>query len=220
MSVEVLGISGSPIPNSNTDHAVQAMLEATGLETAFVKLSTLRIEPCRGCLACKDTNICAVQDGGPALAEQFQTAKAVVLGAYTPYCSLDARTKAFMERMYCLRHRKDLRRAKIAASVITTICPPEATHMPPAVKTAADQLNLWMKSEGMNNLGSMVIVGNPPCIRCGYGDECKWSAIKGRLGPEGTVSSYGVNRFEKNEHLQQNARELGQRIRTAILAAE
>jgi multimeric flavodoxin WrbA len=99
MAAEVLGISGSPIPDSNTDRAVKCALEATGLSTDFVKLSDLRMEPCRACLGCKDTNKCVVEDDAQALAEKFRTAKAFVLGAYTPYSSLDARTKMFMERM-------------------------------------------------------------------------------------------------------------------------
>ena len=41
MSIQIVGISGSPIPNSNTDRAVQRILEFTGLSTQFVKLSDL-----------------------------------------------------------------------------------------------------------------------------------------------------------------------------------
>ena len=49
MVVQVLGISGSAIPNSNTDRAVRYILERTGLETEFVKLSELQIAPCIRC---------------------------------------------------------------------------------------------------------------------------------------------------------------------------
>ena len=41
MSVQVVGISGSPIPDSNTDRAVERILELTGLTSQFVKLSDL-----------------------------------------------------------------------------------------------------------------------------------------------------------------------------------
>ncbi len=218
MAVEVLGISGSPIPDSNTDRAVKCALEATGLSTAFVKLSDLRMEPCRACLGCKDTNVCVVQDDTQALAEQFRGAKAFVLGAYTPYSSLDARSKMFMERMYCLRHLTGLNRGKIGATVITSACPPDVPGMPPAYETAVTQVNIWMMEEGMNNLGSMVVLGNVPCIRCGYGDQCEMSAIKMLGGAEATVASFGVHRFEASDALQQNARDLGQKIRAAVLA--
>ena len=40
-SVDVLGISGSPLSNSNTDQALRHMLAATGLKTEFVKFSEL-----------------------------------------------------------------------------------------------------------------------------------------------------------------------------------
>lgn len=218
MAAEVLGISGSPIPDSNTDRAVKCALEATGLSTAFVKLSDLRMEPCRACLGCKDTNKCVVEDDAQALAAQFREAKAFVLGAYTPYSSLDARTKMFMERMYCLRHQAGLNRGKIGASVITTACPPEVAGMPPAYATANSQIGIWMMEEGMNNVGSMVVLGNVPCIKCGYGDQCEMSAVKMLGGPGSTVESFGVHRFETNDALQQNARELGRKIRAAVLA--
>ena len=39
MSAQILGISGSPVRHSNTDRAVQAVLDATGLESEFIKLS-------------------------------------------------------------------------------------------------------------------------------------------------------------------------------------
>jgi multimeric flavodoxin WrbA len=218
MAAEVLGISGSPIPNSNTDQAVQAVLEATGLSTAFVKLSDLRLEPCRGCLACKDTNTCVLDDDGPALAEQFLSAKAFVVGGFTSYCSLNALTKTFMERMYCLRHQKGLNNGKIGASVITTAIPPGSAGMPPAYETAAGQINFWMMIENMNNLGSLAQVGNPPCISCGYGDPCPWSGVK-MQGPEATVASVGVNCFKKDEILIEKARDLGNRIGAAVRAA-
>ena len=36
--MKVLGVSGSPIRNSNTDRALKAVLEATGAETELIKL--------------------------------------------------------------------------------------------------------------------------------------------------------------------------------------
>ncbi len=220
MSTEVLGISGSPIPNSNTDRAVQCVLEATGLTTAFMKLSDLRMEPCRACLACKDTNRCVVQDDALALAEQFRAAKAFVLGTYTSYSSLDARSKIFMERMYCLRHRAGLNQGKVGAAVITTACPPEVPGMPPASQTTAAQVAIWMMEEGIVNVGSMVSVGNPPCIRCGHGDSCQFSGIKMLHGPNATVASLGVRQFATHDIQVREAQELGRKIRAAVLDAK
>ena len=39
MKTQILGISGSPIKNSNTDRLIEAVLESSGLQTEFAKLS-------------------------------------------------------------------------------------------------------------------------------------------------------------------------------------
>ena len=48
MNTAVLGISGSPVKNSNTDRLIKAVLAATGLEFEFVKLSQTN-GPSSGC---------------------------------------------------------------------------------------------------------------------------------------------------------------------------
>ena len=218
MSVQVLGISGSPIRDSNTDRAVKRILEETGLRTQFVKLSQLEFEPCRACLGCVNSNRCVVADDARELAEEFHDAPAFVLGAFTPYSSLDARTKAFMERMYCHRHRVGGNSGKVGVSVITTACRPGAPDLPAAAETAASQIAFWMREEGMENLGSMVVHGNVPCIRCGRGDACPMSGVKMLFGPEATVESVGVNTFEEDQSLLQTAKELGEKVRRAVLS--
>lgn len=216
MSTRILGISGSPIADSNTDRAVKAVLAASGLEADFIKLSDLRLEPCRACLGCKDNNTCVVEDDAQGVAARFRAARAFVIGGYTPYSSLDARTKAFMERMYCLRHQTGLNRGKVGAAVITTACRPDLPGLPPAAQTASSQIAFWMMEEGMVNAGSLIVLGNVPCIRCGYGDACELSGVKMLHGPSATVESIGVNAFAANQALQEEAAALGKKIREAV----
>jgi multimeric flavodoxin WrbA len=217
VSVQIVGISGSPVPNSNTDRAVRRILEFTRLNSQFIKLSDLDFSPCRACLGCVKTNQCVVQDDGRALAEVFQCASAFVLGGYTPYSSLDARTKAFMERMYCHRHRIGGNARKFGVAGITTACPPGIPGMPPAAETATSQVGFWMMEEGMTNLGTMVIQGNVPCIRCGHGDDCSMSGIKMLYGPEASVASVGVKSFDDDSPLLTAAQDLARKLRDAVL---
>jgi len=217
MTAKVLGISGSPIRNSNTDRAVRFILEHTGLDHEFVKLSQHDLQPCMACLGCKENNQCVVKDDGPTLAEKFRTARAFVLGGFTPYSSLDGRSKTFMERMYCLRHQTGLNRGKFGAAVITTACPPGVEGLPPAAETALSQIKFWMMEEGMVDVGSLVILGNVPCIKCGHGDECEMSGVKMLFGEDATVDSVGVNTFEGDAALQESARQLAAKIREAVV---
>ena len=46
MPAQLIGFSGSPIKNSNTDRLVEAVLDASGLETEFIKLSKHNVRPC------------------------------------------------------------------------------------------------------------------------------------------------------------------------------
>ncbi len=216
MAATLLGISGSPIPNSNTDRAIKRILEKSGLTSQFVKLSDLDVEPCRACLGCVNTNHCVVKDDGQSLAALFREATAFVIGGYTPYSSLDARTKAFMERMYCHRHRAGGNANKFGVSVITTACTPGVPGLPPAAETATSQLAFWMMEEGITNLGTMVIQGNVPCVRCGHGDDCVVSGIKMLYGPEATVTSVGINALEQDALLLSKADELAEKLREAV----
>ncbi|MDY6857102.1 MAG: flavodoxin family protein [Thermodesulfobacteriota bacterium] len=103
MRIEVLGISGSLVKNSNTDRLVKAVLNATGLESDFVKLSTINVRPCVGCKQCVPDNVCKVRDDFQELAEKIKKVKALIIGAYIPYGQIDGFTKALPERFWSLR---------------------------------------------------------------------------------------------------------------------
>jgi len=145
--MKVIGVSGSPIPNSNTDRAVQAALKATGMDSEFVKLADYLVAPCRGCLGCLKTNRCVIDDDGVMLAEKVKQADALIVGGYTSYSSLDARTKAFLERLYPLRHVHGFMRGKPGAAIITTCMPAGDTSLPPAGEMGANAVMFYMAAE-------------------------------------------------------------------------
>ena len=90
MAPQIIGISGSPVKNSNTDRLIQHVLKSSGLQSEFVKLSKLRVAPCIACLGCTKDNICKVKDDYPELAEKVKNAGAVVVGGYPPYGSIES----------------------------------------------------------------------------------------------------------------------------------
>ena len=77
---KVLGISGSPVPNSNTDTLIKTILEATGADQNFVKLSDIQVAPCRACKKCAYTNQCAIDDDFRWLSQMVLDADALVIG--------------------------------------------------------------------------------------------------------------------------------------------
>lgn len=130
--MKVLGVSGSPIKNSNTNRALKLALESTGLETELIKLKDYTVEPCQACLGCVKTNKCVIEDDDIKLAEKAKEADALIIAGFTPYSTLDARTKAFIERLYPLRHTHGYMTGKPGGSIITCAVPSDNKMLPPA----------------------------------------------------------------------------------------
>ena len=211
MSIEVLGISGSPIKNSNTDRLVKAVLGATELEFEFVKLSRINVRPCIACQLCVPDNICKVKDDFPELAIKIKNAKALVIGAYTPYKQIDGFTKALLERFWSLRHVNNLLGGKLCATVLTGLS-----------SDAMDSVNRALASEFQNErmelIGQVTVKGNLPCLFCGMGDECEMSGVKSRFGPDARTCDYPYSRVEDQKEVWEEAmkigRLIGERVRT------
>ena len=212
MSIEVLGISGSPVKNSNTDRLVKAVMDASGLESEFVKLSLIDVRPCLACKKCVPDNVCKVKDDFPELAEKIKEAKALIVGAYIPYGQIDGFTKALLERFWSLRHVNNLLRDKLCATILTGLMP-----------DVLDNVNQSMASElkeyeRMDLIGQLTVQGNVPCLTCGEGDECEMSGLKVLYGPDAKTSDYGYSRVEDQKEVWEEAIRIGrlidERVRT------
>jgi multimeric flavodoxin WrbA len=182
-------------------------LESTGLKTEFVKLSDIQVRPCVACLGCKADNVCKVGDDFPELAVKVRNAGAIVVGGYTPYGSADAFTKAFLERLFSLRHQNGLNRGKLAVTVHTGI-----GRGAPGLNEASEQVVHALKLEGMEVLGSLKAIGNPECMVCGYGETCPMSALPWIFGEDVKVTPEKFCNIESQADLVQSATNLGKEI--------
>lgn len=207
MQPQIIGISGSPIKNSNTDRLVQAVLDSSGLKSEFVKLSQASVRPCIACLGCKKDNICKVKDDFPELAEKVRHAGAVVVGGYSPYGMVDGFTKAFLERLFSLRHQNGLNRGKLAVVVATGI-----GRGAPGLEEASNQIAHALTLEGMEVLGRLKATGNPECMVCGFGETCPMSALPWVFGDDIKVTPEKFCKVEDQTETWEQARVLGQEI--------
>jgi multimeric flavodoxin WrbA len=187
-NMQVLGISGSPTENANTDKLVKAILDATGLETEFIKLSEVNIQPCTACMSCVYTNECVLEDDFREIGKKVLKADALVVGSPTYYASPSAYTKAFMERLYAFRHIKLLTRGKIAAVVAVGLA---------AESAVAEWLGNVLYFGGMEVVGKLTAKGTPCCFVCGPGETCavaSWNAYS----PEIAGQDFGVKEAYKD----------------------
>ena len=215
--MKVIGVSGSPIKNSNTDRAVQMALEATGLETEFLKLKDYTIAPCQACLGCVKTNRCVIEDDGIELAEKVKAADGLIIGAFTPYSSIDSRTKTFLERLYSLRHQHGFMMGKPGGAIITCAVPEGNEMLPPAFDMGKSAVMFYMIEEGMEFAGAARVDGNVPCIKCGKDTECKISGLAMLYGEDATPESVGVKIFEEQPQAVKSVKSLGKKIGQMLL---
>ncbi len=214
MSNEILGISGSPVKNSNTDRLVKTMLDATDRKSEFVKLSDINVRPCLGCKKCVPDNICKVKDDFPELAKKIKKAKALIIGAYCPYGQIDGFTKALLERFWSLRHVNNLLRGKLCATILTCLLPGSMDNVNLSL---ADELKNY---ERMDLVGQLNIQGTVPCLTCGKGDDCEMNGLKMLYGPDARTSDYGYSRVEDQKKVLEEAKRIGrligERLQTTI----
>ncbi len=206
MNIDVLGISGSPIKNSNTDRLVKTILDATENESEFVKLSKINVRPCFACKKCVPDNICKMKDDFQELAEKIKKAKAIIIGAYTPYGQIDAFTKALFERFWSLRHVNNLLRGKLCATVLTGLMPDVLDHVN---QSMAAELRDY---ERMDLIGQLTVNGNLPCLTCGEGDVCQMSVVKVMYGMDAKASDIEYSRVEDQKEIWEEAVRIGRLI--------
>lgn len=207
MTIQVIGISGSPVKNSNTDRLVQAVLHSTGLETEFIKLSKHKVQGCIACMGCIEDNICKVKDDFQEIAKKVKHASAIVIGGYPPYGSLDSFTKAFLERLFSLRHRHGYNRGKLAVTVVTG-----NGRGTPGIDTASDQLKTALSHEGMEVLGQLKVTGNVKCTHCTFMQTCPMSALPRLFGGDVNAVPTIYCRVEDQADTWQQAEKLGREI--------
>jgi multimeric flavodoxin WrbA len=134
-------------------------------------------------------------------------AGAIVVGGYPPYGSLDAFTKAFLERLFSLRHQNCYNRGKLAVTVVTGI-----GRGAPGLDEASDQLNHALTLEGMEVLGKLKVTGITECLVCGFGQDCPMSSLPWIFGEVTEVTPEKFCKVEDQRDTWQQAENLGREI--------
>ena len=99
--VKVIGISGSPRPEGNTEFIVKETLneiKQEGFDTEFISLSGKNIKPCDACLSCKKVKKCIIQDDFEIILTKMIEADGIILGSPVYFGSATPEIKALIDR--------------------------------------------------------------------------------------------------------------------------
>jgi multimeric flavodoxin WrbA len=100
--MKVIGIVGSPRKNGNTGlltkHTLKAISEE-GLRTELIRLAGLEIKPCTACMACKEKEVCLIEDDLFPIYLKMKKAQGIILASPVYFGSATALMKALLERV-------------------------------------------------------------------------------------------------------------------------
>jgi multimeric flavodoxin WrbA len=103
--IKILGIAGSPRQNGNTslllDEALKGAKEA-GASVNKIVLCNREINPCLGCGWCSKEGWCQQEDGMDRIYNLTLSSLGIILAAPIYFNSLNAQTKAFIDRHQCV----------------------------------------------------------------------------------------------------------------------
>ena len=83
--MKAIGIVGSPRKTGNTAFLVKEALniiQSAGIQTELIHLGGKLIQPCNGCLSCKEEKQCVLEgDDFSAVFEAMKSADSIILGS-------------------------------------------------------------------------------------------------------------------------------------------
>jgi multimeric flavodoxin WrbA len=99
--IHIVGIVGSPRINGNTEHLIVEALKAAGEDgasTEVIRLAGKKITPCDGCLTCKETQQCKIQDDVGDIFEKMVQADGIILASPVYFGSATPEMMALVHR--------------------------------------------------------------------------------------------------------------------------
>lgn len=174
--MKVLGISAGGVGREgNVDRMVKAILQKSGHDAEFVKLTDLTFSGCKGCVAlCARPQVCQLADDAQPYYEKLKRADAVVLGTPGYMGTMATTAAAFIERFFGYRH-VDI---PIAGKPFVTVVA-GAMHVDPATAELHRVLGMF-QVRLLDTVQYRSTV--PPCFRCGRHKECEIGGLYMMLG--------------------------------------
>ncbi len=101
-SKTMLAILGSPRTNGNMAamlHHAMNQAEAQGYKVQFIDLYGQKMAPCRGCMRCKQTGVCVIQDDVQAMRQALLECDLLVMACPTYFANVTAPVKNLFDRL-------------------------------------------------------------------------------------------------------------------------
>lgn len=172
--MKVIGFSSGTIGRlGNVDRMVRGIMEKSGHEYEFVKLTDLVFSGCKGCSwLCATPQTCMLKDDLLPYYQKIKQADGVVIGSPVHGGGINGDMAAFLDRFYGFNHVTRSIKNKPFIGVLggyrTTVAAAEQLRR----KLARFQLLDVVEYQS----------STPPCVRCGRHRECSIGGLYRMLG--------------------------------------
>jgi NAD(P)H-dependent FMN reductase len=193
--MKVIGFSsGSVGREGNVDRMVKAILDKSGHDVEFVKLTDLNFSGCKGCVQlCARPQVCKLDDDAQPYYEKVKEADAVVIGTPVYFDTITSTAWAFVERFFGYRH-VDI---PIAGKPFVTVVGGAM-----AMDSAVEQLHKVLGMFEVNIIDTIKFRSSvPPCFKCGRHKDCEIGGLYMMLGDaakELTITKKMFTRWEND----------------------
>ena len=171
--MNILGISGSPRKDGNTEILLRETLQAAermNCTTWMFSLSEKTVSPCRACGGCFQTSVCVIKDDMYELSTFMAGADAIIWATPVYFGNVSAQLKAVMDRSFAELQKRTLK-GKVAG-VLTV------TRRVGAIQ-AKSLINSFCIAHGMLVAGGAIGYGREPGdVLTGVGGGMNMTAVE------------------------------------------
>ncbi len=205
------GGAGHP---GNTDRMVQAVLDKSGCDSEFVKLTDLTFSGCKGCVdLCAVPQVCRLDDEAGPYYQKIKEADAIVFGSAVYSGSVNAIALSFLERFFGYRHVSPAIKDKPFVLVVCGFR---------NIDNAVEQVQNKLRRQGMKILDTVeYLSSSPPCLYCGRHQECSVGGLYRMIGEAAhslTITPELFHRWENDCNAVEAVEEASVKLREHLVA--
>ncbi len=169
MIMKIIGFSSGAVGrDSNVDRMVKSVMEKSGYESEFIKLTDLNYSACKSCVwLCAGPQLCKLEDDLLLYYQKVKEADAVVLGSPIHFGTVNAAMLSFISRLWGFRHVDMAIENKPFILLLSGLGFEEADTSIEDFRRAV--MHVQVDVIDVVRYYSKI----PPCYRCGRHKECR-----------------------------------------------
>ncbi|MDR2855393.1 MAG: flavodoxin family protein [Methanomicrobiales archaeon] len=146
--MKVTALSGSPLKRGNVARLIEMLLKEIGASGKYEIIPSMYMVPCQECEACIKTGSCIIKsDKWSTIAKSMLKSDLIIIGSPVYFYGISGPLKTFLDRTYCLWHKRRLKGKKVILCTVNSRGTDEAL----------DSLRLWAQIHEMKIIAAISV---------------------------------------------------------------